>query len=61
MLDGDKSKEKRKGEDNQTKSPKKKRNGQAKNKGPFPKYTNYHSLTTPLDHIYAVTYRSLYK
>ena len=27
----------------------------------LPKYTNYHSLTVPVDHIYAVTDKNLYK
>ena len=31
------------------------------NKGPFLKYTNYHSLTTPLDHIYVVADRGLHR
>ena len=31
------------------------------NKGPHPKYTNYHSLTAPLDHVYAITNRNLYR
>ena len=29
------------------------------NKGPLPKYTNYHALTALLDHVYAVTNRNL--
>ena len=28
---------------------------------PFPKYTNYHSLNAPIDYIYAVTNKGLYK
>ena len=31
------------------------------NKGPLSKYTNYHSLTAPLDHVYAVTDKNLYR
>ena len=27
----------------------------------LPKYTNYHSLTVPLDHVYAVTDRNIYR
>ena len=38
---------------------KKQRNILVENKGPLPKYTNYHSPTTPLDHIYAVKEKSL--
>ena len=59
-LDGNKGKGKRKGEEKQAKSLKKRR-GSIDNKAPFLKYTNYHSLTTPVDHIYAVTDNSLYK
>ena len=29
------------------------------NKGPLLKYANYHSLTAPLDYVYAVTNRNL--
>ena len=50
-LDGSKSKEKRRGEDKQAKRPKKQRNKLVDNKGPLPKYMNYHSLNAPLDHI----------
>ena len=31
------------------------------NRSPPPKYTNYHSLNAPLDHIYVVTDRGLYR
>ena len=31
------------------------------NRSPPVKYTNYHSLNAPLDHIYAVTDRGLYR
>ena len=31
------------------------------NKGPPPKYTNNHSLNAPLDHIYVVTDKGLYR
>ena len=55
-----KSKDKQKGEDKREKSPKQK-NRLVENKGPLLKYTNYHSLTTPLDHIYAVTDQGLYR
>ena len=47
--------------DKQARSPKKQKNGPLENKGPLPKYTNYHSLTGPLDHIYAIIDRNLYK
>ena len=50
-----KSKDKRIGEDKRAKSPKKQKNRPVENKGPLPKYTNYHSLTAPLDHIDAMT------
>ena len=43
------------------KSPKKQRNGPAENKAPLLKYTNYHFLTFLVDHIYAVTDKSLYR
>ena len=43
------------------KSPKKQKSGLVENKCPLSKYTNYHSLTAPLDHIYAMTDRGLYK
>ena len=36
-----------------------KKNGPLENKGPLPKYTNYHSLTAPLDHVYAIIERNL--
>ena len=32
-----------------------------KNKAPLPKYTNYHSLNDPVDHIYAVADKNLYR
>ena len=35
--------------------------GLVENRGPPPKYTNYHSLNAPLDHIYVVTDRGLYR
>ena len=38
-----------------------KKSGSVENKDLFPKCTNYHSLTTPLDHIYAVMERGLYR
>ena len=31
------------------------------NKGPLPKYTNYHALTALLDHVYVLTDRNLYR
>ena len=58
---GQKGQDKRRREDKRVRSPKKHKNGPMENKGPFPKYTNYHSLTAPLDHIYAVTDRNLYR
>ena len=57
-LDDSKNKDKRRGEDKWAKSPKKQRSGLAENKGPFPKYTNYYSLTASLHYIYAVIDRS---
>ena len=56
-----KGNEKRKGDEKRTKSPKKQRNGSIENKAPLPKYTNYHSLTALVDHIYAVTDNNLYR
>ena len=61
MPNSSKSKDKRKGEDEQVKSPKKQKSGPVENKDPLPKYINYHSLTAPLDHIYVVINRRLYK
>ena len=58
---GSKEQDKRQGEDKRAKSLKKQRSGPVENKGPLPKYTNYHSLNAPLDHIYAVTVRGLYR
>ena len=60
-LDGNKSKEKRNGQEKWVKSPKKQQNGLVENKVPLPKYTNYHSLTAPVDHIYAIIDKSLYR
>ena len=60
-VDSQKGQDKRRGEDKQARSPKKQKNGPLENKGPLPKYTNYHALTAPLDHIYTVTNRSLYR
>ena len=59
--DDNKGQDKRRGEDKRAKSSKKLRSGLVKNKGPPPKYTNYHSLNAPLDHIYVVTDRGLYR
>ena len=59
--DGNKGQAKTQGEDKWAKSPKKQRSGLVVNKGPPPKYTNYHFLNAPLDHIYAVTDRGLYR
>ena len=61
MLDNSKGQDKRRGEDKQAKSPKKQRSGPVENRGPPLEYTNYHSLNAPLDHIYAVTDRGLYR
>ena len=61
MSDGGKGQDKRRGEDKRAKSPKKQRSWLIENKGPPLKYTNYHSLNAPLDHIYAVTDRGLYR
>ena len=55
------NKDKRRQEDKRSKSPKKLKDMPMENKGPLPRYTNYHSLTAPLDHIYVVTNRSLYR
>ena len=59
--DGSKNKDKRKGEDKRAKSPKKQRSGPSKNKGLLLKYTNYHSLIAPFDHIYGVIDGCLYR
>ena len=59
--DNNKGQDKRQGEDKQSKSPKKQRNRPVENRCPPLKYTNYHSLNAPLDHIYAVTDRGLYR
>ena len=48
-------KEKRKAEE----SLKKQQSGPATNKAPLPKYTNYHALNAPQDHIYTVIDKSL--
>ena len=40
---------------------KKQKSGPIKNKGSLPKYTNYHFLTAPLDHIYMVMDRGQYR
>ena len=60
-VNGQKGQDKRRGENKQAKSPKKQKNEPLENKGPLLKYTNYHSLTTPLDYIYAITERNLYR
>ena len=49
------------GEDKRAGSSKKQKNGLMQNKRPLPKYTNYHSLTAPLDHIYVVMDKNLYR
>ena len=58
--ESNKGKEKRKAEEKRTKSLKK-RNGYAENKAPHPKYMNHHSLNAPVDHIYAVIDKNLYR
>ena len=58
---GQKGQDKRRGEDKRARSPKKWKNKPVENKGPLLKYTNYHSLMAPLDHIYAIMDRNLYK
>ena len=60
-VEGQKRQNKRKGEDKQARSPKKQKNGLVENKGSLPKYTNSHSLTTPMDHVYAITDKNLYR
>ena len=60
-VDRQKRQDKRRRDDKRARSLKKQKNGPLENKGPLPKYTNYHSLTTPLNHVYAVTDRSLYR
>ena len=55
MSDDCKRQDKRQREHKWAKSPKKQRSVPIENKGPSLKYTNYHSLNAPLDHIYAVT------
>ena len=57
----DKSKDKQRREEKRVNSSKKQKNGPVENKCPLPKYTNYHSLSTLLDHIYVVMDRSLYR
>ena len=57
--DNSKSKDKRRREDKRAKM--KQKSGPVENKGLLPKFTNYHSLIAPLDHIYAVTDRGLYR
>ena len=61
VLDDNKGQDKRWGEDKWAKSTKKQRSGPVENKGPPPIYTNYHSLNAPLDHIYVVIDRGLYR
>ena len=39
----------------------KQKNRPLENKGPLPKYSSYHSLTTLLDHVYVVTDINLYR
>ena len=54
-------KKKRRERKNGLKSPKKHLNGPVEKKAPFLKYTNYHFLTAPVDHIYAITDKNLYR
>ena len=54
-------KEKRKGEEKRVKILKKHQNRPVKNKVPRSKYTNYQSLTAPMDYIYAVIEENLYR
>ena len=61
VADDNRGQDKRRGEDKHAKRPKKQRSGLVENKGSPPKYTNYHFLNAPLDHIYAVTDRGLYR
>ena len=58
-VDSQKGQDKRRGEDKRARNPKKQKNGPLENKGPLSKYTNYHSLTILLDHVYAVIDKSL--
>ena len=60
-IEGQKGQDKKRWEDKRARSPKKQKNGPLENKEPLPKYTNYNSLTAPLDHVYAVTDKNLYR
>ena len=57
--ESNKGKEKRKAEGKRAKSLKKQLNETIENKAPLPKYTDYHSLNTLVDHIYSVTDKNL--
>ena len=61
MPNGGKGQDKRQGEEKLAESSKKQRSRLEENRGPPLKYTNYHSLNAPLDHIYTVTDRGLYR
>ena len=61
VSDNNKGQDKRRGEDKQTKSPKKQRSRPVENRCPPLKYTSCHSFNALLDHIYAVTDRGLYR
>ena len=61
MPNSSKRQDKRRGKDKQAKSQKKQRSGPVENRGPPPKYTNYHSLNALLDHIYVMTNKCLYR
>ena len=58
---GPKGQDKRRGEDRQVRFLKKQKNRPMENKGPLSKYTKYNSLKTPLDHVYAIMDRNLYR
>ena len=58
---GQKGQDKRKWEDKWARNLKKQKNRSVENKGPLPKYINYHSLIAPLDHFYAVMDKNLYR
>ena len=52
---------KRRVEEKRGKNPNKPRSGLAEQKALHPKYTNYHALKAPQDHMYAVTAKNLFK
>ena len=55
------AKKRGRGDEKRVKSLKKQRHKLIDNKVSLPKYTNYHSLIAPLDNIYAVIDKNLYR